>query len=46
MIRTTAKNTIEHQGDPAWAREKEFQDPDGKPARLPMTGPGATFSEL
>ena len=30
----------------AWRRESDFQDADGKPALLPMTGSGATFSEL
>jgi hypothetical protein len=30
----------------AWRREKDFLDPKGKPANLPVTGPGATFSEL
>jgi predicted transcriptional regulator len=30
----------------AWRREDIFLDAKGKPAPLPMTGPGATFSEL
>ena len=30
----------------AWRRESEFLDAEGKPAPLPMAGPGATFSEL
>lgn len=30
----------------AWQREKEFQDPNGRPAFLPMTGQKASFSEL
>jgi hypothetical protein len=30
----------------AWRRESDFLDGEGKPASLPMEGPGATFSEL
>lgn len=30
----------------AWRREESFQDDEGKPASLPLDGPGATFSEL
>lgn len=30
----------------AWRRESAFLDANGNPARLPMEGPGATFSEL
>ena len=30
----------------AWRRESDFLDAEGKPARLPMEGRGATFSEL
>jgi hypothetical protein len=30
----------------AWRRESDFLDARGKPAPLPMEGPGATFSEL
>ena len=30
----------------AWRRADDFLDTEGKPAPLPMTGPGATFSEL
>ncbi len=30
----------------AWRREKDFLDAKGKPAPLPMTGPGVTFSQL
>lgn len=30
----------------AWRRESDFLDAEGKPAPLPMIGPGATFSEL
>jgi hypothetical protein len=30
----------------AWRRESDFLDAKGNPARLPMDGPGATFSEL
>jgi hypothetical protein len=30
----------------AWRRESAFLDADGKPAPLPMTGPGASFGEL
>jgi hypothetical protein len=30
----------------AWRRESNFQDADGKPAPLPVVGPGVTFSEL
>ncbi|MGD9106826.1 MAG: DUF6502 family protein [Desulfobacterales bacterium] len=30
----------------AWRRERDFLDAEGKPAPLPMLGPGATFSEL
>jgi hypothetical protein len=30
----------------AWRRESDFLDAKGKPAPLPMGGPGATFSEL
>ena len=30
----------------AWRREREFVDADGEPALLPMSGSGATFSEL
>jgi hypothetical protein len=30
----------------AWRRENKFVDAEGKPAPLPMEGPGATFSEL
>jgi hypothetical protein len=30
----------------AWRRESDYLDAKGKPASLPMTGPGATFSEL
>jgi hypothetical protein len=30
----------------AWRRESAFLDGDGNPARLPLEGPGATFSEL
>ena len=30
----------------AWRRESDFLDAEGKPALLPMEGPGATFSEL
>jgi len=30
----------------AWRREDDFLDAKGGPAPLPMTGPGATFSEL
>ena len=30
----------------AWRREREFVDAEGEPAPLPMSGSGATFSEL
>ncbi len=30
----------------AWLRESEFKDREGQPAILPMSGGGATFSEL
>ena len=30
----------------AWRRADDFLDAEGKPAPLPMKGPGATFSEL
>jgi hypothetical protein len=30
----------------AWRRERKFLDAEGKPAPLPMAGPGATFGEL
>ncbi len=30
----------------AWRRDKNFLDAKGQPAPLPMTGPGASFSEL
>ena len=30
----------------AWRRDKSFQDAEGRPALLPMAGPGASFSEL
>ena len=30
----------------AWRRESDFLDAEGNPARLPMEGRGATFSEL
>ena len=30
----------------AWRREKKFLDAEGKPAPLPMAGPGVSFSEL
>ena len=30
----------------AWRREIDFLDDTGKPALLPMTGPGASFSDL
>jgi hypothetical protein len=30
----------------AWRRESKFLDAGGKPAPLPMAGPGVTFSEL
>jgi hypothetical protein len=30
----------------AWRRENRFLDSGGKPAPLPISGPGATFSEL
>ena len=30
----------------AWRRESNFLDAEGKPAPLPIVGPGATFSEL
>jgi hypothetical protein len=30
----------------AWRREADYLDTTGKPAPLPLTGPGATFSEL
>jgi len=30
----------------AWRREPDFLDAKGRPAMLPMEGPGATFSEL
>lgn len=29
-----------------WRREKDFHDTKGKPAPLPITGPGISFSEL
>lgn len=30
----------------AWRRSSDFLDPKGRPAPLPITGPGTTFSEL
>jgi hypothetical protein len=30
----------------AWRRDRNFLDAEGKPAPLPMTGPGVSFSEL
>lgn len=30
----------------AWRRGEDFLDDDGKPAPLPMTGPGVSFSQL
>jgi hypothetical protein len=30
----------------AWSREKDFLDESGKPAHLPLAGPGVSFSEL